>query len=317
MAYRFARDDASVEQSLRRIASEQIEWAIRTIDAGATGPDDPVHEVRKSCKKIRGLLRLVRPAFASYADENAAFRDLARIVSGLRDATVLTDSYDTVMAAYGDEVDRRALSPIRRRLTLMRKAQAAEHDVAALLAQCHDRLAQAGERARAWRLDGDGFIAIGGGLEQTYRRARKAMRKAERTPTPEHFHDWRKRCKYHWYHARLLQPIWPGPMKAHIACAHELGDLLGEHHDLMVFLDALAAQASKFDDDARIEVMAGLVRSRQSVLATRAFALGARLLAEPPSALASSWGVRYDAWCGQGQAPVMAPGDDAAVSSPR
>ena len=308
MAYRFARDDASVEHALRRIASEQIDWAIGTIDAGA---DDPVHEIRKSCKKIRGLLRLVRPALASYADENAAFRDIARAISTLRDATVLTDSYDAIMAAYGDQVDRRALGVIRRRLTLMRKERAAEHDATALLAQCREQLSQAGERAHTWRLDDDGFIAIAGGLKQTYRRARKAMRKAEKTPTPEHFHDWRKRCKYHWYHARLLQPIWPGPMKAHIACAHELGDVLGEHHDLTVFLDALAVQALKFDNDARIEVMAGLVRSRQVVLATRAFALGARLLAEPPSALASSWGVRYTAWRGQERPSVVVSGDDA------
>jgi hypothetical protein len=88
-------------------------------------------------------------------------------------------------------------------------------------------------------------------------------------------------------------------MKAHVACAEELGDLLGEHHDLVLLLDVIAAQASKFDDAARIEVMAGLVRSRQSVLAARAFALGTRLLAERPSALASSWGARYAAWRGQ------------------
>lgn len=311
MAYRFARDDASVEHALRRIASEQVDWAIGTLDAGASGVDDPVHEVRKSCKKIRGLLRLVRPAFAPYADENAAFRDTARAISALRDATVLTDSYDAIMAAYGDQVDRRALGVIRRRLTLTSKARAAEHDAAALLAQCREQLSQAGERVGAWRLDDDGFIAIAGGLRKTYRRARKAMRKTRKTPTPEHFHDWRKRCKYHWYHARLLQPIWPGPMKAHIACAHELGDVLGEHHDLMVFLDALAAQASKFDDTARIGVMADLVRGRQAMLATRAFALGARLLAEPPSALASSWGVRYAAWRGRKQPPAVASGDDA------
>lgn len=302
MAYRFARDDASVEFSLRRITSEQIDSAIATIDAGATGASDPVHEVRKSCKKIRGLLRLVRPSFPSYADENTAFRDIARAISALRDATVLTGSYDAIMAMHGDRVDRRALGVIRRRLTLLRKAQDTEHD-ATLLAQCRHQLAQAGERVRAWRLEADGFTAIGGGLEKTYRRARKALRRTRKRPTPEHFHDWRKRCKYHGYHARLLQPIWPGPMKAHIACARELGDVLGEHHDLMLFLDALAAQASKFDDHARIEVMTGLVCSRQSALADRAFAIGARLLAASPSALASSWGARYAAW----RAPEEAP----------
>lgn len=49
-----------VEDAVRRIAVEQIEKARDDLD-----DDDlrrAVHEVRKRCKKLRALLRLVRPA---------------------------------------------------------------------------------------------------------------------------------------------------------------------------------------------------------------------------------------------------------------
>lgn len=64
-----------------------------------------------------------------------------------------------------------------------------------------------------WRLEECGFPAIEPGLVRTYRRARKALRTAYATPTPEHFHEWRKRVNYHWYHLRLLCELWPASME--------------------------------------------------------------------------------------------------------
>ena len=48
-----------------------------------------VHDVRKRCKKVRGLLRLVRPGLGpDYRRANADVRDAARELSSLRDAHV-------------------------------------------------------------------------------------------------------------------------------------------------------------------------------------------------------------------------------------
>lgn len=296
MPYRLKRNDTSMQYALRRIAGEQIEAAVRAIDDTALPPDATVHELRKRCKKVRGLLRLVRPEFEDYQTENTAFRDIAANVSGVRDADVLIATCDAVVTHYQDQVERPALAAIRRGLTISRNQQASDRDPAALLSQCRQRLLQAADRVDAWQLQADGFAAVQGGLGKTYRRARKAMRSAQAAPSPENFHRWRKRCKYHWYHARLLRPIWPGPMQAHARCAHALGDLLGEHHDLAVFAHTLNQRPEDFGKPAGIEVMTGLVRSRQAVLARQAFAQGARLLAESPSALTSSWGARFDVW---------------------
>lgn len=296
MAYRLARKDKSVECALQRIAGEQIAAAVHAIDDAAVEADITVHELRKHCKKIRGLLRLVRPAFEDYDTENAAFRDIASAVSAVRDTDVLIATYDAIVTHYRGQIERRALGPIRRGLTIRRNAMAAGHDPAERLSHSRMHLLQAAQRVNDWRLQADGFTAMQGGLGKTFRRARKAMHIARESPSPEHLHEWRKRCKYHWYHARLLQPIWPGPMKAHVACAHELGDVLGQHHDLAVFLDTITAQPGDFGKAAAIEAMAGLVHSRQALLTARACALGARLFAESPTSLKLSWGARFDAW---------------------
>ena len=41
-----------------------------------------------------------------------------------------------------------------------------------------------------------------------------AMDAAAKDPTADNFHEWRKRVKDHWYHSRLLWPVWQKPMKA-------------------------------------------------------------------------------------------------------
>lgn len=296
MAYRLQHEDGSVQEGFRRIARTQIGKMLQAIDAPSADTDTAVHELRKSCKKVRGLLRLVRPAFAHYSEENAAFRDMASAVSVVRDATVLTASYDAVMELYDDQIDRRAMASIRRELTIRRKHLAATRNPAELLEQVRAPLTQAAKRVDRWKLKVDGFEALQGGLRETYWHAQRAMRRADEDPSPTRLHEWRKHCKYHGYHARLLRPLWPGPMKAYAACAHELSDLLGSHHDLAVFLQTITHEPSAFGKLADVEVMVGLIRRRQAVLAEQSFALGKRLLAESPKALVSSWGARYAIW---------------------
>ena len=77
MAYRIRTKDDDVEQAVRRIACEQIDRALAEIDDDGLDFARKVHQVRKRCKKLRGLVRLVRPALDAYGRENAAFRDAA------------------------------------------------------------------------------------------------------------------------------------------------------------------------------------------------------------------------------------------------
>lgn len=306
MAYRFSHKDGSVEDAVRRIAREQLRDAAHLAGDAAADRDLAIHELRKAGKKVRALLRLVRPVFADYRTENLTLRDISRSVSTLRDASTLIGSFDRVVDAYGEQLDRPALDKVRRRLTQQREALVADTDVAGLLARCRDDLLAVERRSRAWTLEADGVAALQEGLRAGYRRARHAMRKARASGSALDFHEWRKRCKDHWYHARLFEPVWPGPMQAHVQAAHELGTLLGDHHDLTVFLEALATRPDDFGSTADAEVLAGLTRRLQAVHEAEAFAAGARLFAESPSALAHSWSARYQVWHGETPAHVEA-----------
>ena len=293
MAYRFDRDFSTVQDAVRTIATEQVESAVE-FAGQRRNAQEAVHEYRKSCKKLRGLIRLVRPAFDDYAAENAAFRDAGRDFSFLRDCGVLIETYDALLDAYSDQIERTQFAPIRRRLTLWQKELAQRHDIPDLLKEGGATMERARKRARHWRLNADGFDAVEGGLTKSYKQARRAMAEALRETTPESIHEWRKRVKDHWYHSRLLGPIWRRPMRAHCEVAERLGDMLGKHHDLEVFRQRLTD--ADFADKAALEVLSGLARQQQKALEEDAFSIAARLFAEPASSLTRRWRSYWDAW---------------------
>jgi CHAD domain-containing protein len=296
MAYHLKRDDETVEAGIRRIAIDQIDSAIGEIDDESLGDHATVHQVRKRCKKLRGLIRLVRPSFGRYGRENKAFREAAAPLSGIRDAEAFIETYDALMDAYAGQVDRAAFGSIRRALTMRKKKLAADTDLGERLATFRTQMVAARDRAGAWRLDDDGYDAVRGGLKQTYRRARNAMDAAEARPTAGNLHEWRKRVKYHLYHARLLRDCWPEVVGAHAGAADVLSDHLGDHHNLAVFRQMLIEEPEGLGQANELNAFVGLMERRQALLEVEAFALGRRLLAEPPTALRRRWGVYWTAW---------------------
>ncbi|WP_264465697.1 CHAD domain-containing protein [Roseitranquillus sediminis] len=263
---------------------EQLDRAIASAeDAGDPAPR--VHDIRKRMKKLRGLIRLVRPVFPDYRMENRVARDTARSVSGLRDLTVLAQTYDLLMERHDQQLDRTAFAPLRRHYTVAK----ADVDLTEPLAAAAETLARTRERVPLWTLSDTGFDAIEGGLLKTYGRARNGPEDDDDAA----LHEWRKRVKYHLYHVRLLQEIWPEQMEVRRAALDDLGDRLGHHQDLVVF--AASLDDSPLDEDAR-RVLRGIVDRQKAATAAEARDLAARLFVDKPKVLAGRWRAWWDRW---------------------
>ena len=294
MAYRFKNKDGTIQNSVRRIADEQISKALRSIDE--LDRPDAIHDVRKRCKKLRGLVRLVRPAFDQYSTENAVFRDAALAISDARDAKVMLDTYDLLMSEFESSVNRQAMASIRRSFTLQRQTKIREGEETEKLKQTVDTLLEARERASKWKIDADGWKAVEGGIAQTYRRARDAAGRARSCADGEVFHELRKRIKYHWYHCRLLENLWPEMMGLRKDTAQRLSDILGDHHDLNVFAEKLGSDIPSFGNPRDVETAIGLARARQERLESQGWPMVDRILAQSPEALSEHLEVLWKAW---------------------
>lgn len=287
----------TVEAGVRRIAAEQVERAIDAVTGGEESIHEGVHDARKRCKKVRAVIRLVRPALGdTYRRENARFRDAGRLVSDARDATAIIETFDGHLAApFAGQLDGDRLSAVRGVLVERRDEVVDGLGLDDRVAELVDALRAGRVATQGWSLTDDGWDALGPGLGKTYGRARKAMAAAYDERTTEAFHEWRKRAKYHRYHLKLLRELWPGPVKARRTACHDLTDYLGDDHDLAVLRGVLEQEAGRFDD-GDLRVMLAVLDRRRGELQALARPVGSRLLAETPDRFVERFGAYWSAW---------------------
>lgn len=292
MGYRFRHDDDSVEAGVRRIATEQLTKAIASLDDdGAL--HEGVHDARKRIKKLRALLRLIKPGFKRQASENATLRDAAQTLSGLRDHAAMLETLDRLAARHEDRIGTAHVAAVRDALEARRDAAGDAADLTERIEAFRNVLREARDRVETWRLKGAEWEALGPGLARSYAGGQTAMRAAHKAGHAEDFHDFRKRVKDHGYHARLLAPIWPPLMDPYAALLDDLGERLGEQHDLVEFTAVLA------DAEVKGKVRTAfrdIVAEERQALEARALVVGARVYAETPKAVARRLGAWWAAW---------------------
>jgi CHAD domain-containing protein len=302
-SYRLHRGE-TITSELRRIAADETDKAL--VELEVDGLHEAIHQVRKRCKKVRALLRLVRRSNESlYERENAAYRDAARRVSDLRDRTGFIEAFDLMAERHPEVVDTDRFAVLRDRLLGQREEATARH-LDATMAGVGSDLQAARERIGDWSLPDERFDALAGGLTKTYGRARDRMADAYEVRTTAAFHDWRKRVKYHRYHVRLLQDCWRPMMKARQDELHELSDLLGDDHDLGELRAHLHEEPDRFGDAGLVGEFTALLDRRRAQLQLAARGLGERLFVASADDFAGRVGRYWDIWTAD-------PGEDEAL----
>ncbi len=276
MPYKFERNEV-LSEAFARTAREQLDQAQTALtEELESDPAVAVHTARKSVKKERALLRLMRGAVAGSdrQRQNDALRRAARQLSVARDTEVMIAALDDLSERYSGQVPHTVFTALRERLDGERNASddgSTESDVAAQLGAVRDEMAE-------WQLSDHGWAAIEPGLAQTYERGRAAFAQARKHPDDEHLHAWRKRAKDLWYQLRLLTPVCGETVRGQSKDAHVLGDLLGDDHDLAVLRATLARIGADVATD--LDAVLALLDHRREELQTQAMSLGKRVYAE-------------------------------------
>jgi CHAD domain-containing protein len=282
MAYRFKHGE-TVPQNVKRIAREEMAAALAHL-RGRSGvsTDESVHEVRKSLKKTRALLRLVRPELGEfYADENIQLRDTGRQLSELRDAGALIGALDNLRKRSLGPPAKRSLASVRRHL-LEQKRKLEDGTIKTLQPALTGTLTKSRGSVRYWPLKTDGFAAIEAGIERTFRDSRKAMAQARKSGRREDFHEWRKRVKDHWYQVRLLKKVAGDVMEAYERLLKELEDALGEDLNLAILGERVQSMASENGGGPKLAPVTKTIEDARKELRDRALAIGETVYAETP-----------------------------------
>lgn len=308
MAYRL-KSGEPVPAGIRRVVLEEIASAAGQLSGEAKASrDERIHEARKSVKKVRSVLRMMRRELGDiYRTENTRMRDVGRTLSQFRDAGAIIETFDALHEKYRGELGGRSLASIRRGLMARKRQAEQKADVEQVLGQMAATLLLEIKHVQAWPLEVSGFPAIAPGLEETYRRGRKAMVAVRKRPRGENYHEWRKRVKDHWYHVRLLESLWTDVMQAYEKSLKDLETWLGEDHNLVILREKVLAEPAFYGSGEEVGLLAGLIGQYHKELRGNALSLGARVYEEKPRDFTRRMQDLWEAWEAQ---PKSGPSRD-------
>ncbi|QDS89607.1 CHAD domain protein [Rosistilla ulvae] len=294
------RVDESVQEGIQRIARTYLQRSIDDLSDPQLDRAEVVHDVRKRCKMIRGMLRMVRPGIGDVYDrENAWFRDASRKLSGLRDADATLEAFDLLRQHGAQSLPRKFMDRVNKVLSKRSEvASTGPLDWQPFFVEAIQDMQAALDRVPQWTCADEGFAAIGPGFAKTYRRGARAMLAARKQPTDEHLHDWRKHAKYQWYQVLMLRDLSKSKLSIRAKQLKRLTDLLGDDHDLVV-LHQLLAQHPDFEKLRGANAFEKLMRSidrRRAKLQKQARKLGKRLFATSSKKFTNRLEQAWEAW---------------------
>lgn len=284
MAFRLRRKEA-VGTGVRRLLIGAVEQARDELRDEALPPEVRVHHARRGLKRARTLVTVLERAFDAEArDERLALRDAGRALSATRDADVVAKTaHDLIDEAHPDDVA--ALSRLAAALTERATAQRRDADagtVARALADLSKRLDAVEIRKRR------GDDPLREAMTMLYKRGRRAMERAQRDPSDEVLHEWRKAVKHRMHLAQLARRRFAAATPAIVEALDRLADLLGDDHDLAVLQGVLRDEpelAGERADAARLEARIG---ARRKAMQADAFGLGDILYGARPRVFRAS-----------------------------
>lgn len=286
-------------EAVKRIIKEEIDDSIALLTDPDGDRESAVHEARKSIKRIRAALRLVRNEIGEeiFDRENLAYRDAARRLAPLRDSVAKLETLDRVHAHFDTSLAADAFETVGQILVEEKKATRKEflqqEDV---IPEVVEELAKGRQRADELPVRHQDFQAFEGGLKKVYRRGRRRMNRSYQDgDSPEKFHDWRKRVKYLWHHIEILQPLWPPVFEVTAEEIHQLSDYLGDAHDAAVLAAHLRENESNFAEEPELPLLLSILTQRRRALETAAEPLGRRIYAEEPNSFVKRLSVYWDA----------------------
>lgn len=278
------RAGESVRNGVRRLSAFLAKEARALCVRTASEKSDRIHAARLILKRQRALLRVLRPSLGKefVRRQDAKLRSAAHRLASTRDATAGTRTLVTLeketrgdQAAAVRKAREQFNATIHDQILSSEEVRRALHRAADALDKAGLDLTKVNWRRRGWS-------ALGAGLEESYRRARRRFRAAHTTGEEAAFHSWRTATKSLMYQLCLIRAAEPRRSGQLIRRLDELQKLLGAEHDLSVLASRLTNSRQKKNGEAVTSTLEAIA-ARQQRLRKKALKEGRHLFGDRPS----------------------------------
>ena len=208
-------------------------------------PNFAVHEIRKSLKAIRALLKMqTNPVLREYFKAKMELlAEMGRTLSSARESHVNVTLFDQISET-NDLVDRRKMKEIKSRLDnqnrkLIHNIFAGRKIIEKVCLVVHE-LVSAKELAAYRSLEREEVSNL---IINIYNKSFSMYQGLSPESGTEEFHELRKKMKILGYQLEFLQFLNPKYFKGKYVQIKKGSELLGDHHDLEVFRGEMQKQS--------------------------------------------------------------------------
>ncbi len=265
-----------LREALLRAFARIVSVARGTLRHVERDPESALHDFRKSIRRARALVSLLRPALGRTAARGLAgeLRRAFQATGPLRDADILIATLRSVAS------DDPALPAIERRLE---DEQSGDGSRAAEALADGGRILKPLPDVLRVTLPADfSMDDLARGLARSWRRARAALERAEATRADPDFHEWRKRAKETRYQIELLASSGSPALRRREKTFAALAEELGKITDLIV-LQASLAERQKAGAIPEAPALAENIHAAIAAGAAERIEQGREIFAESPA----------------------------------
>jgi CHAD domain-containing protein len=253
----------ALRSGLLRVVDSLIGSAADGLSNESRNGEQDIHQERTTIKRLRALLRLIRPAVdpAFFNRENARLRTAARLLSFARDTEVALRTLKTLPVS--NQIDQ---DSVRSVLSGFEVKVERPNDLDETRAEVRRRLAQTRRNFHQLKLRGtEREIELG---------------------EDSAFHRWRIRAKNLYYELEFLESVWPKRLHRLVSRLSKLQDEIGLDHDAAVLRAWLKKTPENFGGSETVQRVVGCLDSQTQKLRKRVVPLGQKIWGEKPSRFA-------------------------------
>lgn len=248
-------------EGLRRILSEELQYALKQAARPREEMHQAVHELRKTLKRIRAVFRLIEPDVGYYIcrREIYRYRDIARNVSSLRSLYVCLEMIKKIRPVLSKKLAGEPLDKteaiLREQYENLLKKKTEGKDVLEMVRQ---ELIEANHQINALPPLHNDITLHEKAVRNCFRKGRKIWRKVARKANSSNIHELRKQIKLLQFQLQVLYPLLPEKLQKPLAQLQKLARLSGDEHDLY----ELSLMIKKYlkDEPYKKELLFGISR---------------------------------------------------------
>jgi CHAD domain-containing protein len=285
--------DESLGLGVLRVAEDLIDYIVGSDQHPKQEEGEYIHHVRTTIKRLRALLRLIRPVVGEtfFNRENARLRNAGHRLAVARDTEVARETLKALPVS--DDPEKQAVAAA---LAGLKNKNGTRTDIGDALNEIRKELEQTKRNLQQLQLVNGEWEVIEPGLRDVYRQSRKRMDRALHDGGDEAFHKWRIRVKNLLYELELLEPVWPKQMDKLTTRLSKLQDKIGYDHDIAVLKGILRKTPERFGGTEAVERLIRCLDGKSRKLRHAAEPLGEKIFAKKPRRFVRKLGRRWSDW---------------------